>query len=314
MDTFDARRATLDLVTAFVKNNSLNAQELPTLLSDVYGAIAGFVDRKTDGVASADGSAVAQEAVVSAPAPETPARIDNEAPKVAVSIKESLADPDYIVSMITGEKMKTLARHLRLHGLDAQQYRERYNLPKDYPMVAPAYSEFRRGVAKRIALGRIGRVTPVAAASTSSIAVTTAPGKAEEKTSKVKPKAAAAVTAAPALPSASSAPKASAPARAVNAAEPAAASSPVVAMPADVTGPAGIAPAKKRGRPAGKSKTAKAVSVTLPAAAPSTKASGAAKMNAKTTVQASTALGKSDGAAVSSAKIRRGKLKPVFNG
>lgn len=160
MDSFDARRAALDLVTAFVNNNSLKAQELPALLSDVYAAIAGFESGKADDDSSPDVGAVTADAAVAETETLPDASDEDVVPKAAVSIGESLQDPDYILSMITGEKLKTLKRHLRHHGLDEQQYRERYNLPDDYPMVAPAYSAFRRNVATKMGLGRAGKDVP----------------------------------------------------------------------------------------------------------------------------------------------------------
>ncbi|MDQ4422167.1 MucR family transcriptional regulator [Sphingobium sp. DEHP117] len=178
MDKFDARQATLDLVTAFVNNNSLKAQELPSLLSDVYGAIAGFGEVKVDSIASQDAAPVEappQLEAVPAAAPAPGAEKSKDEPQAAVSVEASLADPNYIVSMITGERLKTLARHLKRHGLDAEQYRARYNLPNDYPMVAPAYSEVRRAVAKKMALGSVGRAKPASTASAPLVVVPAAP-------------------------------------------------------------------------------------------------------------------------------------------
>ena len=76
----------------------------------------------------------------------------------AVSARKSLASPDHIVSMIDGKSYKTLRRHLATNGLTPEQYRERYNLKADYPMVAATYSEARRAMAKSIGLGRPGRM------------------------------------------------------------------------------------------------------------------------------------------------------------
>lgn len=74
----------------------------------------------------------------------------------AVPVRSSVK-PDYIVSLIDGKKLKTLKRHLSTHGLTPAQYRERYGLKPDYPMVAPNYAAQRRETAKRIGLGRKGR-------------------------------------------------------------------------------------------------------------------------------------------------------------
>jgi predicted transcriptional regulator len=72
----------------------------------------------------------------------------------AVSVRKSLASKDHIISMIDGKPYKTLRRHLATHGLSPAEYRERYGLKPDYPMVAANYSESRRAMAKQIGLGR----------------------------------------------------------------------------------------------------------------------------------------------------------------
>ena len=79
-----------------------------------------------------------------------------EAPEYtpAVSVRKSLASKDHIISMIDGKPYKTLRRHLSTNGLTPEEYRARYNLKADYPMVAEAYSENRRAMAKKIGLGR----------------------------------------------------------------------------------------------------------------------------------------------------------------
>jgi predicted transcriptional regulator len=171
MDDFDARRASLDLVTAFVNNNKLSAAELPTLLGDVFKAISGFEIQAKETVELTGTQAEIVAEPEAAPAPETkpaatpaapakatkakasapkPAPKASAANKPAVSIEESLADPNIIVSLITGEKFKMLRRHLTKHGLTESEYRVRFNLPDDYPMVAPAYAELRRDLATRM--------------------------------------------------------------------------------------------------------------------------------------------------------------------
>ncbi|NJC06844.1 putative transcriptional regulator [Sphingomonas kaistensis] len=74
----------------------------------------------------------------------------------AVTVRKSLSSPDHIISLIDGKPYKTLRRHLSRHGMTPEEYRERYGLKKDYPMVAPAYAETRRELAKKIGLGRKG--------------------------------------------------------------------------------------------------------------------------------------------------------------
>ncbi len=78
---------------------------------------------------------------------------DTEQYTPAVSARKSVANPDFIISMIDGKSYKTLRRHLSKHGMTPEEYRERYNLKADYPMVAATYSEARRAMAHRIGLG-----------------------------------------------------------------------------------------------------------------------------------------------------------------
>jgi predicted transcriptional regulator len=74
--------------------------------------------------------------------------------KPATTARRSLSSPEHIISLIDGRPYKTLRRHLSGHGLTPDQYRQRYGLKADYPMVAPAYAEVRRAMAKKIGLGR----------------------------------------------------------------------------------------------------------------------------------------------------------------
>lgn len=78
----------------------------------------------------------------------------------AVTQRKSLASKDHIISMIDGKPYKTLRRHLSTNGMTPEQYRERYNLRPDYPMVAETYSESRRAMAKKIGLGRKPGASP----------------------------------------------------------------------------------------------------------------------------------------------------------
>ena len=83
----------------------------------------------------------------------------------AVSVRKSLASPDHILSMIDGKPYKTLRRHLSGHGLTPEEYRARYKLKPDYPMVAPSYSDHRRAVAKKLGLGQKMRRAPASQAA-----------------------------------------------------------------------------------------------------------------------------------------------------
>ena len=118
---------TSDIVAAHVSNNSVAVSDLPVLIGNVYTALAGLNP--------------------SQPAPEP-------LPEPAVSIRSSIKN-DHIVCLEDGKKLKMLKRHLMTrYGMTPDQYRQRWNLPADYPMVAPAYAEKRRELAKKIGLGR----------------------------------------------------------------------------------------------------------------------------------------------------------------
>lgn len=123
----DSTAMTVQLLSAYFSNNQVPAAD-----------IAGIIEATRD--------ALERKATV-----ETPA-----APEYvpAVSIRKSLGSREHIISMLDGKPYKTLKRHLATNGLTPEEYRERYNLPKDYPMIAPAYSEHRRAVAQQLGLGR----------------------------------------------------------------------------------------------------------------------------------------------------------------
>lgn len=113
-------------------NTRVAADEVPTFLRRMHETVAGL---STDDISAP----TAQQQTEYLP---------------AVTIRKSLASKDHILSMIDGKPYKTLRRHLATHGLTPEQYRERYGLRPDYPMVAENYSESRRAMAKRIGLGR----------------------------------------------------------------------------------------------------------------------------------------------------------------
>lgn len=79
---------------------------------------------------------------------------EEEKPERAVTVRKSLANKDHIISMIDGKPYRTLKRHLSTHGYTPESYREAFNLPADYPMVAPNYSAQRSAMAKDLGLGR----------------------------------------------------------------------------------------------------------------------------------------------------------------
>ena len=123
---------TADIVAAHVSNNSVAVNDLPNLIQNVHSALSGIA-----------GSTAAAE-----PKPE---------PKV--SIRSSIK-PDYIVCLEDGKKLKMLKRHLMTHyNMTPDQYRQKWGLSADYPMVAPNYAEQRRTLAKSIGLGTKRRKT-----------------------------------------------------------------------------------------------------------------------------------------------------------
>lgn len=127
----DLTTLTVQLLSAYVANNAVPNADLADLIRKTRSALS-------------DEAAAPVEA--EAPAEQEYTR--------AVSVKASLASPDHIISMIDGKPYKTLKRHLSTRGMTPAEYRERYRLPVDYPMVAPNYSERRRAVAVERGLGR----------------------------------------------------------------------------------------------------------------------------------------------------------------
>lgn len=162
MDEFDPRRATTELVAAFINHNTLSASELPQLLTSVFRAITSFETDRADPLVASGEVILQAGSETPLSEPETaaidivPVEAATEPASIvpAVSIEASIADPEYIISLITGEKLKTLKRHLKTHGLTVEDYKARYNLPHDYPLVASAYSAKRREVARTMGLGR----------------------------------------------------------------------------------------------------------------------------------------------------------------
>ena len=121
---------TTEIVAAHVSNNTVAANELPQLISQVYQSLAG---------------------VGKGPAPAA------ERPEPAVPVKKSV-HADYIVCLEDGKKLKMLKRHLKTaYNMTPEQYRERWGLAQDYPMVAPNYARQRSRLAKEIGLGTRGR-------------------------------------------------------------------------------------------------------------------------------------------------------------
>lgn len=110
------------------------------------------------------------EAVTALTTADVPEEVEGQSQSFepAVSVRKSLASRDHLISLIDGKPYKTLRRHLNNHGLSPEEYRLRYNLKSDYPMVAPAYAEHRRELAKKIGLGRKPRQPSVEAAASTA--------------------------------------------------------------------------------------------------------------------------------------------------
>jgi len=122
---------TADIVSAYVGNNSVSAVDLPNLIQSVHRALAG----------------VSTNAEPIEPAPKEP----------AVPVRKSIT-PEHLICLEDGRKFKSLKRHLRTkYNMSPEEYRAKWGLPKDYPMVAPNYAKARSDLAKQMGLGQGGR-------------------------------------------------------------------------------------------------------------------------------------------------------------
>ncbi len=126
-DTTKLAELTVEIVSAYVSNNSVETGQLASLISDVHAALKHAPNERK-----------------STPDPQLP----------AVPIKKSVT-PDYIISLEDGQKFRSLKRHLKTaHGMTPDEYRSKWGLPRDYPMVAPNYAKQRSDLAKSLGLGR----------------------------------------------------------------------------------------------------------------------------------------------------------------
>ena len=124
----DLTSLTADIVSAYVAHNALTGDKLPDLIGAVYGALSRASLRAVE-----------------------PGKVEL---KPAVVIKKSVT-PEYIICLEDGKKFKSLKRHLKTHyDMSPEEYREKWGLPHDYPMVAPAYAATRSQMAKTLGLGR----------------------------------------------------------------------------------------------------------------------------------------------------------------
>jgi predicted transcriptional regulator len=123
----DLVELTAEIISAYVSNNTVVASDLPTIITDVHDALSKVTQRV--------GAAEREEL------------------RPAIAVKKSVT-PDYIVCLEDGKKFKSLKRHLRTHySLSPEEYREKWGLPHDYPMVAPNYAQARSALAKQMGLG-----------------------------------------------------------------------------------------------------------------------------------------------------------------
>lgn len=122
---------TAEIVSAYVGKNEISTAELPSLIQQVYNSL----------------SDVSQGVFVA----------EDEPLKPAISVKRSIT-PDYLVCLEDGKKFKSLKRHLRAHyDMSPEEYRAKWGLPKEYPMVAPNYALARSSLAKQMGLGQKGK-------------------------------------------------------------------------------------------------------------------------------------------------------------
>lgn len=127
LDRSEILALTSEIVSAHVSNNAVSGADLPAIISNVFETLGGLV-----------------EPAEPEPAPLVP----------AVSIRKSLTD-EYLICLEDGKKLKMLKRHLSTsYGMTPDDYRAKWGLPSDYPMVAPAYARKRQELAKKIGLGR----------------------------------------------------------------------------------------------------------------------------------------------------------------
>jgi predicted transcriptional regulator len=119
---------TAGIVSAYVSNNSVSASDIPSLINQVHSALLRVSGGQSD--------------------------VQPEPLKPAVSVKKSITS-DYLVCLEDGKKFKSLKRHLRTqYNMTPEQYREKWGLPPDYPMVAPSYAAARSQLAKQMGLGQ----------------------------------------------------------------------------------------------------------------------------------------------------------------
>lgn len=132
IDSVDAAPADImecasDIVSAYVSNNPIQSAELPDLIREIHATLTTL--------GSSNGAV--------------------HTPEPAIPVKKSITD-DFLICLEDGKKFKSLKRHLRSkYGMSPEEYREKWNLPYDYPMVAPSYARKRSALAKEMGLGKL---------------------------------------------------------------------------------------------------------------------------------------------------------------
>ncbi|MGU3664781.1 MucR family transcriptional regulator [Methylobacterium sp. A49B] len=147
---------TVDVVAAYVSNNSLPSAELPLLIASIHEALHSI----------GSGPAAVVDESVERPTP--------------AQVRKSIR-PDGLISFIDGKSYKTLKRHLTKHGLDPQGYRERYGLPSDYPTTSANYSAQRSALAKSLGLGQPGRAQQGGKEEAEAVEAAPAPAESRRK-------------------------------------------------------------------------------------------------------------------------------------
>ena len=142
----DFASITADIVSSYVANNSVHRGDLPNVIASVHAALQGLA---------------------------APKQAEPEKPELRISIKKSIT-PDFLISLEDGKQYKTLKRHLGKLGLTAEEYRAKWGLPADYPMVAPSYAAKRSELARSSRLGQMRRKSAAQAAAVSDEKVTAA--------------------------------------------------------------------------------------------------------------------------------------------
>jgi predicted transcriptional regulator len=145
----DHTTITADVVSAYVSHNSVRTADLPDLIASVHGALQSL---------------------------KAPQQAEPEKREPPVSIKKSIT-PDFLISMEDGKRYKSMKRHLTGRGLSPEQYREKWGLPRDYPMVAPNYSKQRSELAKALGLGQLRRNRASGSAPKAQVESTSEPAK-----------------------------------------------------------------------------------------------------------------------------------------